>query len=183
MLSSSIYLLIVNSAILMGCAVFISGFCFWCITALLFFLPLLDQEWFFSNKNIFSRSFKNQFYIWSIIGFSFLVLLFLNENYEIVMLNIILLVALPEEWFFRAYFLQRLEVIINNKWVANAVTSFLFALLHLPTQGIIGLAVFIPSLAFGYIFQRSENLLLVVMLHVLSNLVYLLYLRVFLDYI
>ncbi len=172
-------LLLLNGAILTGCAFFIPESLLWLITALLFFLPLIDRTWLLNRQLVgLGYFFKSSLYIWIVISFSFLALLLLNEGYELIALNIILFTALPEEWFFRAYFMQRLETFIDNKWIANGVASSLFTLLHIPTQGVMGLAVFIPSLVFGYVYQRSKNLLLVVMLHALFNLVYLVYIRV-----
>lgn len=60
---------------------------------------------------------------------------------------------------------------------ANLAVSLFFALLHLPTQGWSGLSVFIPSLIFGRIYQANNDLLLVLLLHALSNMVFYLYIR------
>ncbi len=172
----SIYM-ILNGVFLTGCAFFIADSQQWLITALLLFLPLLDKNWFLSRSFVFSNVYKAPFYIWIIIVLSFVVLLLLNKNYELITLNIILFTALPEEWFFRAYFLRQLNKVIEGQWFANGITSLLFALLHVPTQGVMGLSVFFPSLVFGYVYLRTGNLLLVIMLHALSNLIYVLYLR------
>lgn len=166
-------LLILNGAILLGCAFFIAESYYVLITALLFFLPLLDRQW----RPICFYGFKNHFYIWGLIGLCYFSLLIINEEYIAIALNIIVFTALPEEWFFRCYFLQRLELFNKNLWLANGVCSIFFAVLHIPTQGWLGLLVFFPSLLFGYVYQKSKNLVLVVLLHGLSNLVYIMYLQ------
>ncbi len=85
----------------------------------------------------------------------------------------LLTAALPEEWFFRAYLMPR----IGRGLGANLLTSLLFSLLHGLTRGpIIGLQVFLPSVFFGWCYQRSGNLTLVVLVHALSNLVFVLFL-------
>ncbi len=170
-------LLLLNGATLAGCAFFIPNYYPWLIPTLLFFLPVLDKKWFLSTQCVFSHFLKTPPFVWIAIGFSFLLLLLLNKDYELITLSIILFTALPEEWFFRAYFLQQLNKIVEGEWFANGITSLLFALLHMPTQGFMGLSIFFPSLVFGYAYMRTGNLLLVIMLHALSNLTYLLYLK------
>ncbi len=81
--------------------------------------------------------------------------------------------ALPEEWFFRAYLMPR----IGRGLAANLLTSLLFSLLHSLTRGpVIGLQVFLPSVFFGWCYQRSGNLMLVILVHALSNLVFVIFL-------
>lgn len=88
-------------------------------------------------------------------------------------------VALPEEWFFRGYFMERL----GKGWTANVVASLVFAALHGITRGPeIGLKVFGPSLLFGWVFQRTRYLPLVIVVHGISNLVYHAYLAAFLRH-
>lgn len=91
----------------------------------------------------------------------------------------IVLVAIPEETFFRGYLLRRLAL----RWPeaastgffhisrANLVASAVFALAHF----VIGfhpgrLAVFFPSLLFGRLAERTGGLSAAVTVHVLSNL-------------
>lgn len=88
-------------------------------------------------------------------------------------LGSVFLVGLPEEWFFRAYFMER----IGKGWGANLVASGVFALLHTITRGpVVGLKVFAPSLLFGWLYQRTRYLPLVVVAHGASNVIYHLYL-------
>ncbi len=79
--------------------------------------------------------------------------------------------ALPEEWFFRGYFIARLGKGIQ----ANAITSVLFSLIHGLTQGwTVAVLVFVPSLFYGWLYQRTRDLPLIVLAHALSNLIYVL---------
>lgn len=94
------------------------------------------------------------------------------DYFEFALLAL-LLAALPEEWFFRAYFMMR----IGTGWYANLITSLLFALLHGLTHDIVTAAlVFAPSLFYGWLYQRTRDLPLLVLLHTLSNLVFRMFL-------
>ncbi len=175
-------LLVINGAVLTGCAFFLadysSDYRSIFITALLLFLPLLDKPLLDKNRQCYClRQFKYQLSIWLAVGFCFLLLLSLNSHYLFAAISIVFLTALPEEWFFRAYFMQRLQGGYNHRWLANIVTSLLFTLLHIPLQGAEGLLVFLPSLLFGYIYQRSRNLILVVLIHALANLFFIIYIH------
>jgi hypothetical protein len=89
----------------------------------------------------------------------------------------LLMVALPEEFFYRGYLLTRLDAIfpirvfwgIPISW-GNIITSLLFALTHF----VIGwsphrLAVFFPSLIFGILKQRTQSLLAPILFHASAN--------------
>ena len=79
--------------------------------------------------------------------------------------------ALPEEWFFRGYFMPR----IGSGWPANLLASLLFALLHGVTHDwITATLVFWPSLFYGWLYQRTHDLPLLVLAHALSNQFYML---------
>ena len=90
----------------------------------------------------------------------------------------ILMVALPEEFFYRGYMLTRLDTLwppreifgITVSW-GNLLTSVLFAITHF----IIGyqpyrLAVFFPSLLFGVLRQKTGSLFVPVLFHAVANL-------------
>lgn len=84
-----------------------------------------------------------------------------------------MMAALPEEWFFRAYFMSR----VGNGLRANMIASMLFSGLHGLTRGWgAALLVFMPSLFYGWLYQRTRDLPLLVLVHALSNLVYTLFL-------
>ncbi len=90
----------------------------------------------------------------------------------------LLVVALPEELFFRGYVQtllgQRLRrpapQWLGERWPAILLTALLFALAHLavdwqPAR----LAVFFPALLFGWLRERSGSLAAPVLLHTLAN--------------
>jgi hypothetical protein len=62
-------------------------------------------------------------------------------------------------------------------WFPNVAASLLFSLMHALTRGWTAAAlVFLPSLFYGWLYQRTRDLPLLVLLHALSNLVYVLFL-------
>ena len=91
----------------------------------------------------------------------------------------LLLVALPEELFYRGYLQTRLQQLFGRRLVifggdvgpAVLVTSAVFALGHLiaiPAPG--RLAVFFPSLLFGWLRDRTGSIVPGIVFHALSNL-------------
>ena len=161
----------------MGCAVFDFAWKSTFLLALMLFLPFIDRLWSLPKY----RSYQYQFLLWSMLIAVILVIFLFNPVELNFILYTILLVALPEEWFFRAYYLQRLEKECKNKLVANIYTSFLFAIMHFPLQGIFGLAVFIPSIFIGWVFQKHRDLVLVILIHVLMNLIYIVFIKNILE--
>ena len=160
-------------AVLAGCAVFIFEGRAFALTGLMLFLPLLDRNWHYP-KFIYSRF---NFLLWGLCLLSAAGILLFNPALLGIALGTLLLTALPEEWFFRGYFMSRLEQMGFNPLHANLSASILFALLHAPTQGWFGLSVFFPSLFYGWVYQRSRDLVLVILLHALSNMVFFAYLQ------
>lgn len=93
-------------------------------------------------------------------------------------LSTLLMAAIPEEWFFRAYFMAR----IGQGWRANLAASLLFSLLHGLTQGWpAAIRVFAPSLFYGWLYQRTGDLILLVLMHALSNLLFVMFLTGYLE--
>ena len=162
-------------AILTGCAVFIYPQRTFILTAVMLFLPLFDKHWQLVSTNIR----KYRITILSLCCFAIWVLVGINPDYANAALMTLLTAALPEEWFFRGYFMMRIERVGLRPYQANIITSLFFALLHLPTQGLFGLSVFVPSLIYGYIYQRSRDIVLVVLLHAISNIVFFVYIQNF----
>jgi membrane protease YdiL (CAAX protease family) len=89
-----------------------------------------------------------------------------------------ILIALPEELFFRGYLQTRLQQLIPHRWTiwggdvgpAVILTSVVFALSHLvaiPSGD--RLAVFFPSLLFGWLRDRTGSIAGAVVAHALSN--------------
>ena len=90
----------------------------------------------------------------------------------------LILVAVPEEWFFRGYLQQRLDQAFGRPWrVLGAdlgwgwlLASVMFAIGHLvldprPAR----LAVFFPSLLFGWLLSRTRSILAPAGFHALCN--------------
>jgi membrane protease YdiL (CAAX protease family) len=173
LITNSRYLLLFDGAALLVCAVFDSIWRDTLLVAFMLFLPMLDRHWAFAK----AVSYRQRRMLLATLIVSMFFILIAHPNALNFILFTLLLVALPEEWFFRAYFMQRVESVTGNQWWANVMTSVLFALLHVPTQGWYGLSVFIPSMILGWFYQQHRDLVVVVLLHTLSNLVYLLYLH------
>jgi len=102
-------------------------------------------------------------------GYSWLLLLFFVQ---------FILIALPEEIIFRGYLQTRLQQLISRRWTifggdigpAVILTSVIFALSHLvaiPSGD--RLAVFFPSLLFGWLRDRTGSIAGSVVAHALSN--------------
>ncbi len=182
---SSPLLLILNGAILTVCAVSDFAWRTECLIGLMLFLPLLDKSWTRPGLNL--KSFT--FVCWGMIAVTGGALLLFNQNYTMAAINTLAFAALPEEWFFRAYLMTQLNKVntgpfflkfkINNSQssflLTNIITAVLFALLHTPGQGWFGLMIFFPSLFYGWVYQRSQDIVLVVLLHGLSNIVFFIY--------
>ena len=162
-----------SGALLAGCAVFVFDGRAFLLTALMLFLPLLDRRWSMPAWRCSRAMLAGQLLCLLAGG----LVLFLHPEIRALAISTLLLAALPEEWFFRAYFMYRLEQSGLRPVHANLGASLLFALLHVPLQGVFGLSVFFPSLFFGWIYQRSRDLLLVILLHALSNLVFFAWLK------
>jgi len=91
-----------------------------------------------------------------------------------------LVVALPEEYFFRGYLQTRLEVVWPSRrtlfgapvgWALPAA-ALLFALGHLLVDfNGLRMAVFFPALVFGWMRQATGSILAGVLFHACSNLV------------
>ncbi len=91
----------------------------------------------------------------------------------------LLVIALPEEAFYRGYLQSALDEMFKPRWrVLGAelgpgllVTSALFALGHLCTEfNVARLAVFFPSLVFGYLRARTRGVGAGLVFHALCNL-------------
>jgi membrane protease YdiL (CAAX protease family) len=164
--------LIFNGAGLLACAVFITGpYRDLLLTALLLFLPLWDTQW---RQSVPLQILAAEKSAWA-LSITFLIALalftFLVPLQTIV--TSVALTALPEEWFFRAYLLSAMCTLTVGSLHANILTSALFTAAHLPTQGIIGVLVFIPSLLFGWVYIKTRSIITVVCLHTIANLLYL----------
>jgi membrane protease YdiL (CAAX protease family) len=139
------------------------------IVGLLLFLPLADRHW---PLPVLPRTTRH-YLSWAGLLLAMTALLAWQPSYFGYAATTLMFAAFPEEWFFRGYFMQRL----GNGLRANLITSCLFALLHgLSRDWITGLLVFAPSLFYGWLYQRTRDLPLLILVHALSNLVFALFL-------
>jgi membrane protease YdiL (CAAX protease family) len=104
----------------------------------------------------------------------------LPEHFALSALNQLVVVAIPEEIFFRGYLLVRLERVwrpTRRLWgapvgLALLVSSALFALGHLVTvPNPQRLAVFFPALVFGWMRGRTGSIAVGATFHALCNIV------------
>lgn len=105
-------------------------------------------------------------------------LAFHKLSYSFVLMQL-LLVALPEEVFFRGYLQNRL----GNNIKGIVVVSLLFALGHFITLCVGGehnlsvcsqsVLTFFPSLVMGYLYYKTGTLWASVLFHFLANIVYI----------
>lgn len=181
-MQSRFSLLLLSGTILTVCAVFVSAEQKIVLTGLMLFLPLLDKY----TRQINIVVYKQQLLLYSGITGLICLLLLIEPSQQKRFLAILLLTALPEEWFFRRYLQNGLKqyfaaksMLKNTSASLLAVigSSALFTLLHLPLQGYIGLATFIPSLILGYAYQMKQDLIFVILLHSLFNLFFMIYLQ------
>jgi len=171
------HLLIINGAILTACAVFDYAWRTTILTGLMLILPFVDSSFTLPQLNINAKKLIR----WLICILLMYILVTIEKDYKLVALSTLLLIALPEEWFFRGYFMRRIEKSGLHPCHANIITSVFFALLHLPTQGLWGLSVFIPSMIYGWIFQKYNDIVIVILLHGLSNLIFIIYIKHYLN--
>lgn len=138
------------------------------------FFPLADRHW----RPPGLPSSPANYTAWLGLLLLASVLLLWRPQHLSFALSTLLTAALPEEWFFRAYCMTRLQ---ETRWArggrANVVASLLFSGLHGLTRGwLVGLTVFVPSLVYGGVYQRTRDLPLTVLLHALSNLIFVMFL-------
>lgn len=133
------------------------------------FLPLFDRTW---RLPAFYPTYRAN--LVAIAGATFAIagLLVWQPQSLPYALSTLFLAAVPEEWFFRAYFMMQL----GHGWPSNLIASLLFSLLHgLTRDWTTALLVFAPSLFYGWLYQRVRDLPLLVLIHTLSNLVFMLF--------
>jgi membrane protease YdiL (CAAX protease family) len=134
------------------------------LVALMLFLPLLDRHW---KLPVFTHQ-RGDWFVWAGMLLVMVGLLAWQKQFIGFAAATLLLAALPEEWFFRAYFMTRLDDGLR----ANLVTSLLFSFLHGLTRGwTTALLVFFPSLFYGWLYQTKRNLPMLIAIHALSNLI------------
>jgi membrane protease YdiL (CAAX protease family) len=189
-LKTSHKLLLLNCILLSLSATIIYDWRTQLVTALLLFLPFVDRYWYQP---------KAQPYRWRwplnlLLVVTTALLLYFYPEQKNFLISTLVFTALPEEWFFRVYLMTRLKdflreiaqysnttrtLLINltARNATNIVASIFFTLLHIPTQGWAGLTVFFPSLLFGWLYQKTNDLALLVLIHSLSNLIFVIFIQ------
>lgn len=101
----------------------------------------------------------------------------LSRGFKELPLNFILYqfigAALPEEVFFRGYIQTELKKSLKNAWISIILTSSLFMIAHL-FKGLnpVNFGVFLPSLVFGYLREKTGSILWPILFHALSNILF-----------
>jgi membrane protease YdiL (CAAX protease family) len=84
----------------------------------------------------------------------------------------LLVVALPEEFFFRGY----LQDSFGRNYKAIVIVSILFSFAHLPKaiflNDWLSMLSFFPSLIMGWLYLKTENILTGTIFHWIANVVY-----------
>jgi membrane protease YdiL (CAAX protease family) len=148
----------------------------WLLPVVFLLLPLFDIYWRVPQSRIAKWNIIHQ------LTLVVIIVILLVRNVEVIDVFVVMLLsaAIPEEWFFRGYLQKK----YGNNFRAIFAVSFLFALMHYLVQesevSLLSLLVFIPSVLFGLVYKITGDMIVVVMLHALSNLLYYLY---FADYI
>jgi len=139
------------------------------LAALMLLLPMFDGSW----KTPAAGINKKHIFLWSVLIFIAAVVISLKPELLTFFFSTLILAAIPEEWFFRAYLMER----VGKGIKANIIASVCFAALHAITLSwVTSLLVFVPSLLFGWIYQKQGNIVLLALIHAVSNLVYAAYL-------
>ncbi len=163
------YLPWIIGAALTGGAVFLYPGRDQVLLGLMLFLPFLDRRW---RPLPLPRN-RSHYLALVCLLLAGCALLVWRSSHMAFALSTLFLAALPEEWFFRGYLMTRL----GKGLPANLAASILFSLIHGLTQNwITALLVFAPSLFYGWLYQRSRDLPLLILTHALSNLIFVLFL-------
>jgi len=108
----------------------------------------------------------------------------LPKNILSLMIGQLLLVSLPEEWFFRGYLQGRLNQFWSKSWKflgaeigpGLLLSALLFALAHFSIrQTPDRFLVFFPALVFGWLREKTNSLLAPVLFHFISNLTFIIF--------
>jgi membrane protease YdiL (CAAX protease family) len=89
-----------------------------------------------------------------------------------------LIIALPEEFFFRGYLQTELDRILGKPYrflgarfgAGLVIAALLFAVCHTPFGGPARLSVFFPGLLYGWLRARTGTIVVPVLYHAVSNL-------------
>jgi len=137
-------------------------------------LPMMDGDWKVSKIWLDNK----QAILCGFLGFIAAAVISLKPDLLPFFFATLVFSALPEEWFFRSYLMKKMGSGIK----ANVATSICFSVLHAITLGwVSSLLVFIPSLVFGWIYQKQGNIVTLIFIHAISNLVYVAYLHLYFE--
>ena len=144
------------------------------IAAVLLFAPMFDRYWKIPIIGI------NRVYLvrWlMVLVVAVVIILYRPAVYDFALLTLFF-TALPEEWFFRAYLMPSL----GADFRANVFTSVIFSFAHIATHGgVVAFLVFFPSLFYGWLYQKTNDLVTVVLLHALSNIVFMVFINEYIQ--
>ncbi len=136
------------------------------------FFPLLDPQW---QPPAVPDRLRNRI-SWLALVVLASTLLVWKPAYLEASLSTLVTAALPEEWFFRAYFMTS----AGTGFTANVVASILFSTLHGLTRGWqIAALVFVPSLFYGWLYRRTRDFPLLVLAHALSNIMFMMFIATY----
>ena len=133
-------------------------------------VPMFDRAWRDISEG--HTIYRYAYHARLVCAISIVLLIGPDFNMWLFAISTICLAALPEEFFFRRYLQSKL----GNSYVSILSVSAIFSILHMITVSwVMGLLVFIPSIIYGYIFKKTGDLILIILVHGLSNVVYKLY--------
>lgn len=160
---------------------------------IIFVLLTFVMEWlvcvWLKNKLDFSKKLKQKYLILAIVAgiFSFILDIltmpsaFSNANHPdvftetlktplgvILILDLILIAPTLEELLFQAS-IQKGVFKNLNSWVAIILTAFIFADAHNITLNVAFLNRFLSGIAFGYVYQKTNDIKMPILSHSISN--------------
>lgn len=144
------------------------------LVGIMLFFPLFDRDW---QPPAIPRRLRHVI-SWAVLALLIGMVLLAEPRYRTAAASALLIAALPEEWFFRAYVQSTLDLWTRFHGLRSIlISSLLFSLIHgLSRDWTTAALVFVPSLFYGLLYQRTRDLPLIVLVHTLSNLVYVEYL-------
>ena len=172
----------------------------WIPMVLLVYAPAFVLYWHQESFDFFERSWGDFFYSFKILIFTLLFIfppLFIanhffqqsfshahyfpshkNASLWMVFLINTLIIAFPEEFFFRGYLLKRFQGYFQDQKIflgvkmgkAFFLTAFVFAMSHsLITLRWWHFSIFFPALVFGWLREKTNGMLAPILFHSLSN--------------
>lgn len=102
----------------------------------------------------------------------------IGEGGLMLSLGISFATAFSEELSFRGYIFNRFWSVLNNEWLANIITSFVWALVHVPVTIFVWKLNFMAALVYlfltfifgigsAFVFAKTKNVFSSIFLHVL----------------